>query len=85
MLNPVIFMIVPGVTVVAAGIRTEEILGEQDEMLELIVLGETIACLDAVVAHSGSLARQLVGRPIAAEDVFTHSEVAPGVCRFVLG
>lgn len=85
MLKPVNYTIVPGVTVVAASLSLVNALGIDDVTMELIVLGESVACLDAVLAHSGSLARQVLGRTIPAEDIFSHWEMTPGVSRFVLG
>ena len=79
---PVHHVIVPGVIVVAARWRYERVL--ESNALELVVLGEHVACLDAIIAHSGSLSQRIMGEAIEAEDVLSQSDWA-GVNRFVLG
>ena len=85
MLKAVNYTLVPDVVIVAAGLSSFEGLAGDEPALELIVLGEETACLDAIVAHAGSLSKRLVGQELPAEDVFSTRTLAQGVQRFVLG
>jgi len=84
MYTAVNFTIVPGVVVVAVRKNTRPHEDGVDETMDMVVLGEHVACLDAIVAHEGSLSKRLIGHQLPCEDVLM-CEDREGVNHFLLG